>query len=307
MLSPHVPELSALQVLLAVSEHGSLRSAAAVVGLTQQAVSLRVRSMEAQVGVPLLVRSTSGSVLTPAGRLVAHWASEVLDRAERLDAGIASLRSDRAYRLRIAASLTIAEHLVPGWLVALRLAQTHSGAPVTAVELRAVNSTGVAAQVGDGAVDLGFVEGPRAPRALRSRVVARDRLVLVVAPGHPWSCRAEVPGAELAATPLIVREEGSGTRRFLAAALGRLPGVEVADPVMEVTSTAAVRAAVAAGTGPGVLSALAVSDDLVLGRLVAVAVADVDLRRDLRAVWRAGNHPPAGPARALVGIARRAS
>jgi DNA-binding transcriptional LysR family regulator len=70
MLNAHVPDLAALEVLACVDEAGSLRGAAGVVGVTQQAVSLRVRAIERQVGVPLLVRSTHGSVLTPAGRLL---------------------------------------------------------------------------------------------------------------------------------------------------------------------------------------------------------------------------------------------
>jgi DNA-binding transcriptional LysR family regulator len=100
----------------------------------------------------------------------------------------------------------------------------------------------------------------------------------------------------------VHREPTSGTRAALEAALAaHLP---LATPVLELSSTSAVRSAVSAGAGPAVLSSLAVQDDLAAGRLVAVAVEGVDLRRSLRAVWPAGQRPT-GPARDLLAIAAR--
>ena len=82
-----MPELGALEVLLAVARGGSLNAAAREVGVSQQAVSARISSMEAQTGVPLLTRSARGSALTPAGVVVVEWASRLLDVAGELDAG----------------------------------------------------------------------------------------------------------------------------------------------------------------------------------------------------------------------------
>jgi DNA-binding transcriptional LysR family regulator len=305
MLSPYVPDLAALQVLSAIDATGSLRAAAASIGVTQQAVSLRVRSIERQVGVPLLVRTRHGSSLTAAGRLVTQWGSRVLDAAAELDAGIATLRTGRQSQLRLAASLTVAEQLMPGWLLALRHQQEVAGARPSDIRLQATNSERVASLVGAGEVDLGFVEGPRPPAGLRSRVVAHDRLVVVVAPGHPWARRRRpVAAEELAATPLVARERGSGTRRAYDQALANaLPAAVVAvEPAVELSSATGVRASIVAGVAPGVLSNLAVQDDLEVGRLVEAPV-ELDLRRALRAVWRDGATPPPGPARALVTIA----
>src|SRR5262245_50352421 len=131
-LSHRVPELSALELLLAVVRLGSLGRAAEEMGITQPAASGRIKSMEQQLGVALLERSPRGSRPTEAGSLVAEWAQQVIDAAYALDAGIEALRAGRDGRLRIAASMTIAEYLVPGWLLALR--QTH---PDTAVTLSA--------------------------------------------------------------------------------------------------------------------------------------------------------------------------
>jgi len=311
-LSAHVPDLTALEVLLAVARTGSLNAAAAEIGVSQQAISSRIRSLEAQTGVVVLRRGARGSQLTSDGVVVAEWAARLLEVASEFDAGLASLRQDRRERLRVSASLTIAEQLLPGWLVSFQtLEQRHTGHP-TDIELTAENSDTVIAHVRDGAADIGFIEGPHLSPMLRSRVIGHDQLVVVVAAGHPWARRrSPVTPAELAATPLVTREHGSGTRDALTAALrSRLgPAVVQADPVLSLSITAAVRAAVVAGAGPAVLSELVVRDDLERGRLVAIGVDGLDLHRALRAIWQGTRLPPAGAARDLIAhiTARRRS
>jgi len=304
MLSPRVPDLAALQMLAAVQDLGSLSAAAHRLGLSQQGVSARMRSLEAQVGSPLLARTPRGSTLTPAGELVAGWAAEVLAAAERLDAGIASLRSNRVRQLHVAASQTIAEYLLPQWLVALRRQQESFGMPPATVELTVSNSAGAVELVRSGSADIGFIESPGIPADLASQTVRYDQLVLVTAPDHPWAGRrSPVSAEELARTPLVTREHGSGTREALEHMLaGEARGTRTR-PAVELPTTAAVRSAIAAGTAPGVLGELAVRDDLVLHRLVSVPVTGVALRRPLTAIWATGKTPPPGPARDLVAIA----
>ena len=304
VLGPHVPELRALELLVEVGRNGSVSSAAQALGITQQAASSRIRNMEAVVGAPLLVRTRRGSELTPTGDLLVQWADRVLQEAAHLDAGITALRSSRRGHLRIASSLTIAEHLLPGWLVSVRADQLAGGQAPTEFTMTAVNSERVVALVAGGEVDLGFIEGPDAPPGLHHRLVGRDELVVVVGRDHEWTRRSRkrVAASTLAATPLVVREAGSGTRTVLERAL---VDHVVASPVLELSSTAAVRAAVAAGAGPAVLGAHAVRDDLASGRLVAISVTGLDLTRRLNAVWRDGMQPPAGPARDLLACAVR--
>jgi DNA-binding transcriptional LysR family regulator len=110
-----------------------------------------------------------------------------------------------------------------------------------------------------------------------------------------------VTAAELAEAPMVSREAGSGTRRAFDQALG---GLVAAAPMVELSSTTAIKHAVAAGSGPAVLSSLAVTAELTAGTLVAVPAA-VPLQRRLQAVWRAADQL-IGPARDLYAIARRA-
>ncbi|MFE5515820.1 LysR family transcriptional regulator [Streptomyces sp. NPDC056529] len=296
-LSHRVPDLGALELLLAVARHGSLGAAAREVGITQPAASSRIRSMERQLGMALVDRSPRGSRLTDAGALVTDWARRIVEAAEAFDAGAQALRGRRDSRLRVAASMTIAEYLLPGWLIALRAER-----PDTAVSLQAGNSAAVAERLFAGDADVGFVEGLAVPDGLDGVVVAHDRLAIVAAPSHPWARRrAPLDPAELAATPLVLRERGSGTRQVLDAALSAHGGL--ARPLLELASTTAVKAAAVSGAGPAVLSELAITEELASRRLVAVPVAGVVLRRDLRAVWPAG-HRPTGPARDLLSLTR---
>ncbi|MFW6695465.1 LysR family transcriptional regulator [Streptomyces sp. MAR4 CNX-425] len=292
-----VPDLAALELLLAVARLGSLGRAARAVGVSQPAASARLRAMERQLGVALVHRSPAGSRLTEAGGVVTEWARRVVEAAEAFDAGAQALRARRDSRLRVAASLTVAEYLLPGWLVALRAAR-----PETAVSLHAGNSVAVAAQVRDGSADLGFVEGPGVPPGLDGAVIGHDRLLVVVAPSHAWARRRELPPAELAGAALVLREQGSGTRQVLDAALAPHGGLGV--PLLELASTTAVKSAAVTGAGPAVLSELAVADEVAARRLVAVPVPGLDLTRTLRAVWPRGQRP-SGPARDLLSLTRR--
>lgn len=298
-LSPRVPDLAALDLLLSVIELGSLGRAAEAHGISQPSASSRIRYLEKLVGMPVLERTTLGSRPTPAGSLIAEWARAVVDAAGQLDAGIDTLRAARNSRLRVAASQTIAEYLFPGWLMLLR-----ATAPDTAIALESGNSAFVASEVLDGKAAIGFVESPRTFRGLESHAVARDRLVVVVAPQHRWARRGSVGRAELAKAALVQREPGSGTRIWFENAMSQhIPGWQPT-VALELSSTTAIKTAVASGAGPAVLSSLAVAAEIASGVLVSPSVTGLDLARILRAVWPSGQSL-SGPARDLYAIARR--
>ena len=301
-LSAHVPDLGALEMLLAVARTGSLNGAAREMGVSQQAVSARVRAVEAQTGIVLVHRSPRGSSLTAEGAVVAEWAARLLDVVAGLEAGIEALRQDRHSRLRVSASLTIAERLLPAWLASFRAAGPPRGTEPK-ISVTATTTPTVISHVMAGSADLGFIEGGQPPSGLRCRVIGHDRLIAVVAPGHKWARRRSgVSAAELTTTPLVSREDRSGTKDTLAAALANAlgPGITQAPALMSLSTTAAVRAAVLAGAGPAVISELAVADDLAGRRLVRVETPELDLHRTLRVIWNGASNPPAGAARDLI-------
>lgn len=289
------PDLESLRALTLAAQHGSISAAAAQQDVSQQALSLRIRSLERDLGLALLVRTPRGSHLTPSGELLVGWAAPLLEAADEFAAATRSLRESRADTLRIAASLTIAEHLLPPWVARWRARRGDDG-PL--VRLRAANSTTVVELVREGAVDLGFIETPDLPSDLGRAQIGSDTVEVVVDAAHAWASRAAVGADELARTPLVLREPGSGTRRALEEALLRAGHPLAAAPAVVSPTTLGVRSATMAGTAPGALSSIAVADDLRAGRLVRVSIEALSIPRPLSAIW-AGRRPHAA-ARAFL-------
>lgn len=275
-------------MLVSVAEVGSIGGAARVHGMSQPAASARIRDFEKRVGAPLLQRGSRGAVLTEFGVLVCSWAEPVLRAAAELATATASLHIERAGQLRIAASLTVAEYLLPRWLV-----QMHTRHPQLAPTLVSGNSAFVAEQVTTGQVQVGFVESPEIPPETTGREVARDHLILVVASGHRWVTQPPTL-AELAGTALVSREPGSGTRSAYEHALAEsAPTTDRAAPMLELSSTTAIKSAVENGGGAAVLSSLAVETELARGSLHAVTVPGLHITRSLSAIWPTGAEPTA--------------
>lgn len=279
------PALLDLELLVRSDQLGSLSAAARELGFSQPEASRRLSRLETQLNLQLLVRSHTGSHLTKSGELVAEWSHQLLDQATQWQAGVAALHGRTPTRLDIAASQTIAEYLAPRWLALFRT--VHTG---VIPRLEVHNSARVVELVEAGATELGLVEAPGAPSGLESVIIGHDRLVVVVDPTHPWRRRRSVTVADLAATSLVVREPGSGTRETLEATL---QGLDCAPSALELPSNAAVLSAAASGAGPAVISALAARSAIADSRLHRVPLAGHRLERDLRAVWKPGT--PLGP------------
>lgn len=303
MPSPSLPELRVFECAVRT---GSISAAARELRLSQQAVSARLRGLERLIGFQLLHRTPAGVTPTAAGDAMLGPAGVVLEAAARLDASIAALSgiADVA-ALTIAASQTIAAHLLPDWIIEFRLARLEAGFPAAHTRLHTANSEEVIALVRSGEVDLGFIEQPDAPHGLACAVIGWDRMVLAVASGHDWATRDAISLQDIAATPLVSREPGSGTRAAFESAVRAQLGVDPVAPELSLATEAAVRSAVARGVAPAVLSELTVRDDVRLGRISAVQIASGPITRPFSAIWRGGARDLSGPRRELVDIATR--
>ncbi len=290
--------MTALELLVGVEVYGSVGAASRTAGIAQPNASRTLKQLERRLGVRLLERSPTGSTLTAQGKMIAHWARRILADADKLLDVAAGFSGESAAHLTVSASMTVAEQLMPRWLAGFR-----SSHPNVAIHLQMHNSARVADLVARGKCDIGFVESPSVPDGLYSATVGRDELVLVVCPSHSWARRRRpLRIAELAATPLLTREAGSGTRITLDLALSQYPR---AAPLLELGSAVAIRASVMAGVGPAVMSTLAVAEQLQTGELRRIDVHGLTLPRSFRAVWA----PPRtleGPAASLVRMIRQA-
>lgn len=253
--------LGRLEVFVATARAGSTRAAAGRIARSQSAASSSLAELEAALGAELFDRVGRRLVLNENGRALLPRAVQLLDDAARVEA---SFGKAAPAPLRMAASFTIGEYLLPALVVAWR--REHADQPL---QLDIGNSTDVAAAVAGFDADVGFVEGPFEQSALRVLRWRNDELVIVAAAGHPLAAsgrRATV--RQLTAASWVLRERGSGTReatdRWLASRLGPR------DVALELGSSEAIKRVVAAGIGLGVLSRLAVADSLADGRLTEV-------------------------------------
>lgn len=267
-------DLESLRLLVAVSDHGSIGAAARHVGITQPAASKRMRSLEARWRLRLLDRSKRGSAITDDGAAVVSWARQVLHELEVMQTGIEALSVERRSGLSVAASLTVAEFMLPRWIGELRTQQ-----PSLRPLLRVVNSREVACLVRAGDADIGFIETAVLPRDLSVVHLGADALSIVTLPTHPWARRSTpLTQAALTQAEYVLREPGSGTRSTFERALRAEPKL-----ALEAGSTSALVGAVLAGVGPAVVSTRAVASYLGSGRLVEIS-HELDLWRPISAI-----------------------
>jgi len=293
----HIP---ALRLLVALSEAQSLSAAGRLIDMAQPNASRTIALMERRIGVRIIERSQRGSTLTQDGRLMASWAQEALDSLERFTLASQALVGSGEAMVSVGASQTVAEYLAPLWISRLR--STH---PRITVVLHMHNSEQVVHGVTNGTFDIGFIESPNIPRHLNLANILEDQLKVVVSPEHDWARFTELGTIitlnELAATPLVVRESGSGTRALLDEVLSHH---KRAHPISELNSTSAIIRAAREGIGPAVLSSLAAEEEIKSGRLISVPLASKPLRRILRAAW-SGPSQLTGPAAHILETALR--
>lgn len=274
-----------LAAFVAALETGTVSGAADALELTQSAASKRLQSLERRLGVALLERGRFGVRATDAGRLLYPEAKHALAVFGQL-AGVVATHAAHAPSLRLAASHTIGEFLLPGWLTAFR--GYDRLAPRAHVDV--INSHAVLSRLRDGHVDIGFIESLDPVEGLQELTVEHDEIVVVVAAGHPWARRRGIPAAALASEAYLTRERGSGTRAVAAAALMRAGG-PVLEPTLEAASTQSLKRAVLDG-GFTLISRLAVEAEVEAKTLSALSLTGVDLSRPLRAVRRRHPAPP---------------
>ena len=268
--------LRQLEVFAAIARSSSTREAAGRVARSQSAASAALAELEAVLGEPLFDRVGRRLLLNENGRALLPAALALLDQAAEVQA---LFNGEHAAPLRVAASLTIGEYLLPDLVAQWR--QVHPNSPV---RMDIANTTEVIAAVAGMDADVGFIEGPQTHPDLRVRPWLSDELVIVAAPGHPLGAGRKASVRQLAQAEWILREPGSGTRqasdRWLLEHLGQL------DIAFELGSTEAIKRLAAAGAGLACLSRHVVVQALQQGDLVEVPTRLPPARRKLALVVR---------------------
>jgi DNA-binding transcriptional LysR family regulator len=205
-----------LKVFRAVARYLNFRRAAEELCLTQPAVTLQIKALEQDLGVQLFDRSGAHITLTPAGAMLLKYAGKIEKLEAATLAALAPFSEGQRGELRIGASLTIAQYILPHLLGAFQQQHPQVRPVVTTCNTEQVLEALVAHQV-----SVGFIEGPTMRRDVRTEVFLEDEIVLMVPPAHEWSERGFIDPEELMQERLLMRERGSGTRRVVEMALQR--------------------------------------------------------------------------------------
>ena len=272
---------SRLRVFHFVALHGSFTKAAETLSLTQQAVSFQVKALEEEVGTKLFLRTPAGAELTSSGRDLYGHSTKILALYAQAEEAMASYAVNAARKVSLGATGSIARHCLPQIIEVFRRER-----PQVHLHVKIGSSYQVLEWLAKEAADIGIVSaGPIALDRFRVTQWFRDELVLIVPPQHRWVSATRFQVEDLKREPFVIREEGSGSRTMIEGFLGDY-GISVGtmNLVLEVQSTEAVKAAVEAGVGVAIVSALSLKNEARAARCVALRHDGKQWERDFYVV-----------------------
>ncbi|OGW55024.1 MAG: hypothetical protein A2Z46_03180, partial [Nitrospirae bacterium RBG_19FT_COMBO_55_12] len=265
-----------LRVFCAVADTKSFSKASELIHLTQPAVSLQIQAMEELYETRLFDRSGNSINLTPAGEILYRRAKEILALYAEAQKNISEITGSIKGSLSIGASSTIGNYLLP-----LIISAFKKKVPQVNISLIVSNTKIITDKLNAGEIDIALVEGDVSKQRFTVDTLLSDELVVIMSPAHSWVERRNIPGVELTKEPLILREEGSGTRQII---LKRLEehGVKLADLKLSLTlgSTEAIKGAVEEGVGVSIVSAWAAQKAIKHGLLKATTFKDIKFHRN---------------------------
>ena len=270
--------LRQLEVFAEVLKCGSTTQASQMLSLSQSAVSAALTDLEGQLGVQLFDRVGKRLMVNEHGRLLYPRALATLEQASEIEQ---LFREDNG-ALRVYASSTIGNYILPEIIARYR-----RDFPLLPLELSVGNSQDVINAVADFRVDIGLIEGPCHTAEIVAEAWLEDELVVFAAPDSALLSGA-VTLQQLADSPWILRERGSGTREIVDyLLLSHLPAFHL---MMELGNSEAIKHAVRHGMGISCLSRRVIAEQLESGSLVEVPIPLPPLTRTLWCIHHRQKH-----------------
>lgn len=273
--------LRQLQVFQAVVRHLSYTKAAEELHLSQPAVSMQVRQLEESVGLPLFEKLGKKIHLTEGGTEVFYYAQRITRELDEMEGVLESLKGVRGGKLRISVATT-ANHFATRLLA--EFSKQYEG---TDIALDVTNRKTLLDQLQNNETDIVIMGEPPTSLGVESEAFMENPLVVVASANHPFSKRKKpIPLEEIAGETFVVREAVSGTRvamkRFFDS-----HGINF-QAGMEMTSNEAIKQAVEAGMGLGIVSLHTLELELEAKRLVVLNVEEFPIRRNWHIVYLKG-------------------
>ena len=272
-------DLGQLETFLVVAREKSFSRAAERLFRTQPAVSLSLKRLEEELGEILVDRTTKGGTLTDAGATLLPMAQRMLDLRKQILDTFGSLKGLQQGRLNIGANESVSEFLLPQVLLAYQ--QAHSAIRIQAYRQ---SSERIPTEVLEHRLDIGFVSYDPMHPELMSEVILRDHMVLVVPPGHRLAKKKEVGLETLGQETFVAHNALTPTRNAIIDLFSRC-GTPLRI-TMELGSLATIQEFVALGAGLAILPRMTVVEAVRQGKLVEVAVKELQVEKLIRIVTR---------------------
>jgi len=271
--------LRQFRVFEAVARHLSFSRAAEELHLSPPAVSMQVRGIEVILGLPLTEQLGRKIFLTEAGREVLHASRAITARLDDLQSNLAQLQGIDSGRLNLAVTSTV-NAVATGILVRFR--GRHPG---VSIHLGVSNRESVLEQLAANRIDLAIMGQVPDGLELEATRIMDNPLVAIAPPDHPFAQKKKVSLRDLSSESFLVREAGSGTRAAMTRFFAE-KGLELHSS-MEMNSNEAIKQAVQAGLGLGILSLQTLEMELALKRLAVLQVEGFPIMRHWYVVHRA--------------------
>ncbi|TYP48402.1 selenium metabolism-associated LysR family transcriptional regulator [Thermosediminibacter litoriperuensis] len=274
--------INLLKSFIAIAETQSLSRAAERLFVTQPALSQQIKQLETHFSVQLIERTNRGIVLTEAGRILFDYANRIVSTYEDLEKNMDDFRASISGNLTVGASSIVGGYAVPCSIFIFK-----EKYPETNIKLKVGNRRQILEELRNGAVDVAIIEGEKPDGNLISSEIASDEMVVIAPNRRPWQGRTSLSPEEFMSQPIIMREEGSGTRQMIEKCL-KQAGIDKSrlHIVMELSSADSIKAAVEAGHGISIMPGLAIRKELYNKTLAALKIEGVPLIQKIHVAYK---------------------
>jgi DNA-binding transcriptional LysR family regulator len=273
--------LDYLIVFYVTANNKSFSQTAKDLHLSQSSVSLQIKQLEEKWDCQLFERTTKKISLTPAGEILYNKVKKLITLMNETQNEIEELKGTVHGDLKVGASLTIGEHVLP-----FLLADFSHLYPKVKLHLKVYNSGQIVEKLLNHEINLGFIESMLSYPALKQVPFAKDELIIIASPQNKFIKTADITIKELLEVPFIIREKGSGTRQVMEDTLRRCHvDASKLNVIMELEHTEAIKSCVEAGLGISIISKSAVTKELKLQTLMQLNIEGITLHRDFYMIY----------------------
>lgn len=276
-----------LQVFYSVATHLNFSRAAGELNISQPAVTQHIKELERIYEARFFERKGNKILLTVQGEKMLEYTEKLISLYRQLDTELKSSGQQLSGQLRIGASTTIAQYVLPQIIAGF-----YRRYPDVRITLTSDNTENITKALLAGKIDLGLVEGPVHSRDLKLELLMNDELVAVTSSKNELAKSSSIAFEELQLLPWVLREKGSGTREVTEQGLESigLP-VQSIKNLTSLGSTEAIKSFLEVGVGISILSKKSIKNELALGLLQILPISGLNLERPFNFIYPQGPRP----------------